>query len=196
VRLGCAPEAAGAAFADLARRYGEPHRHYHTLGHLAEVLRTVRELAPGDPDPALLLAAWFHDVIYDPRAADNEERSAEHARTVLGSLGVPEAVRAETARLILLTRAHSAGPDDRAGQLLLDADLAILGAAEGAYDRYAAAIRREYAWVPEEDYRAGRRRVLESFMARPRLYNTEALCARAEAAARANLRREIAGSRA
>jgi predicted metal-dependent HD superfamily phosphohydrolase len=190
--LGCDAEAARAAFADLSGRYGEPHRHYHTLEHVAEVLRAVRELAPADPDPALLLAAWFHDVIYDPRAGDNEERSAGHARAVLEALGVPEAVRAEAARLILLTRTHSAGPDDLLGQVLLDADLGVLGAFAERYDRYAAAIRREYAWVPEDGYRAGRRRVLESFLARPRIYATDAMFARGEAAARANLRREIA----
>jgi predicted metal-dependent HD superfamily phosphohydrolase len=96
----------------------------------------------------------------------------------------------EAARLILLTRTHEAGPDDRAGRTLLDADLAVLSADEPAYDAYADAIRREYAWVPEADYRAGRRRVLERFLVRPRIYFTMEM-AEAEPKARANLRREI-----
>jgi predicted metal-dependent HD superfamily phosphohydrolase len=76
--------------------------------------------------------------------------------------------------------------------MLLDADLAVLGADEAAYDRYAAAIRREYAWVPEDRYRAGRARVLEDFLGRPQVYHTAAMRSRAEDRARANLRREVA----
>jgi predicted metal-dependent HD superfamily phosphohydrolase len=194
--LGCGPEAAGRAFADLAARYAAPQRHYHTLDHVRDVLDTATSLWGGAaPPPALLLAAWLHDAVYDTRAADNEERSAEYARALLRSLGLPAALLDETARLILLTKGHRAAAGDRAGQVLLDADLAILGADEAAYDRYAAAIRREYAWVPEESYRAGRARVLEEFLRRPRIYHTEEMYARAEAASRRNLTREVAALR-
>jgi predicted metal-dependent HD superfamily phosphohydrolase len=182
---------ADQAFAEVARRYSEPARHYHTLVHVASVLDTVALLAPAAPR-ALEMAAWLHDVIYDSRASDNEERSAEHAREMLAGLGVSAEERDETARLILLTKSHTVGPDDGAGQVLLDADLAILGAEGADYDAYAAAIRHEYAWVAEADYRAGRRRVLEGFRARPRIYCT-ARMAEIEGQARANLAREIAG---
>jgi predicted metal-dependent HD superfamily phosphohydrolase len=191
--LGCGPEAARAAFAAVAANYSAPERHYHTLDHVRDVLDTVTSLwGTAEPPPALLLAAWLHDVVYDTHAADNEERSADHARALLRPLGLSEGLLDEAARLILLTKGHRADAGDRAGQVLLDADLAVLGADEAAYDRYAAAIRREYAWVPEADYRAGRSRVLEDFLRRPRVYHTEEMHARAEALARANLRREIA----
>jgi predicted metal-dependent HD superfamily phosphohydrolase len=98
----------------------------------------------------------------------------------------------EAARLILLTRTHRCAPDDRAGRVLLDADLAVLGGSREDYDRYARAIRREYAWVEEAAYRAGRRRVLEGFLARPRLFLTDKFFRAREAAARENLRRETA----
>src|SRR5262249_44897436 len=150
-------------------RYGEPGRHYHTLEHVGAVLDTLDSL--GESTPALLLAAWYHDAVYDSRAADNEERSADLARATLAALGAPADGAAETARLSLLTKPHRTAEDDVAGQRLLDADLAVLGAEPATYDRYAAAIRREYAWVPEADYRAGRRRVLEGFLARPRIYH-------------------------
>ena len=179
------------AFADLASRYREPTRHYHTLDHIRAVLDRLDALWPDAP-PALQLAAWLHDVVYDSRAADNEERSADYARAILPALGVPSDVIEETARLIFLTRSHETDPDDRAGRTLLDADLAVLSADGPTYDAYAAAIRREYAWVAEADYRAGRRRVLERFLVRQRIFLTMAM-AEAEARARDNLRREIAG---
>ncbi len=194
--LGCDPPAARAAFAAVAANYSAPERHYHTLDHVESVLDTATSLwGAAEPPPALLLAAWLHDVVYDTRAADNEERSADFARTLLRPLGLPEELLEATARLILLTKGHRAEAGDRAGQVLLDADLAVLGADEAAYDRYAAAIRREYAWVPEADYRAGRARVLEEFLRRPRIYHTEAMRARASARARRNLEREVAGLR-
>ena len=180
---------ADSAFADLAARYGEPGRHYHTLDHIRAVLDCIDALWPDAP-PALQLAAWLHDVVYDARAADNEERSSDYARAILPALGVPPDVIEETARLIFLTRSHETDPDDRAGRTLLDADLAVLSADGPTYDAYAAAIRREYAWVAESDYRAGRRRVLERFLVRQRIFVTMAM-AEAEARARDNLRREI-----
>jgi predicted metal-dependent HD superfamily phosphohydrolase len=178
-----------STFADLAARYGETGRHYHTLEHIRAVLARIDDLWPDAP-PALRFAAWLHDVVYDSRASDNEERSADYARAILPALGVPPDVVEETARLILLTRSHEADPDDRAGRTLLDADLAVLAGDGPTYDAYAAAIRLEYAWVPESDYRAGRRRVLERFLVRPRIFLTMEM-AEAEPRARDNLRREI-----
>jgi predicted metal-dependent HD superfamily phosphohydrolase len=177
-------------FDDLARGYAEPCREYHTLDHIRQVLDTGFTIAPVLP-PALILAIILHDVIYDTHAGDNEERSAEYAQAVLEQLGVSPEVREETARLILLTKTHQTTAGDEPGQILLDADLAILGADEPAYNDYAAAIRREYAWVSDPDYRTGRRRVLERFLARPRLYFTEAMFRRCDTRARANLAREI-----
>jgi predicted metal-dependent HD superfamily phosphohydrolase len=191
--FGAHPARVRGAFAELTRRYGEPHRHYHTLDHVAEVLRGVRRLCPdADARPELLLAGWFHDVVYDTHASDNEARSAEHAGFILVPLGVPGPVLEETARLILLTQSHTTAGDDSTGQVLLDSDLAVLAADEPAYDSYARAIRREYDWVPGERYREGRRRALEAFLGRPRIYATEVMFATGEARARANLRREIA----
>ena len=194
--LGCSPEAAGLAFADLAAAYSSPGRHYHTLDHIRDVLDTATALWGAATPPALLLAAWLHDVIYDTHGADNEERSADHAWELLRPLGLPEALLDETARLILLTKGHRAEAGDRAGHVLLDADLAVLGADEATYDQYAAAIRREYAWVPEEQYRPGRARVLEDFLRRPRIYHTHEMYGRLEPCARQNVMHEARALRA
>jgi predicted metal-dependent HD superfamily phosphohydrolase len=191
--LGVAPAESGRTFADLAGRYESPGRYYHTLDHLHAMFQTLGGLgAEAVRGPALELAVWFHDAVYDSRAHDNEEQSAALSREVLRPLGLPGELLEEVARLILLTKTHEAGPGDAAGRLLLDADLAILGADETAYDAYARAIRREYAWVPEEAYRTGRRRVLEGFVRRPAIYLTPALAGALEARACRNLARELA----
>jgi predicted metal-dependent HD superfamily phosphohydrolase len=192
-RLGADPGEAGKVFADLAARHGSPDRHYHTLDHVRAVLDALEELgADPERDPALFLAAWFHDAVYDTHAADNEEQSARLAAAVLPPLGVPRAVTDEATRLILLTKHHQTGADDAAGERLLDADLTVLGAAPDVYDCYAAAIRREFAWVSEADYSAGRSRVLSGFLGRPGIYRTAAYRESREAQARENLSRERA----
>jgi predicted metal-dependent HD superfamily phosphohydrolase len=179
---------------DLLDRWHEPHRHYHTATHLAAMLSVVDSQAhtAGHPD-LVRLAAWFHDAVYDPRApgAANERHSAALAGRVLVRLGLPATAVAEVGRLVLLTAGHRAAAGDRDGALLCDADLAILAAPELAYDRYAAAVRREYAHVPDRAFRAGRADVLRGLLDLPALYRVPALAERWEAPARANLVREL-----
>ncbi len=189
---GVEPAAAYPVFDKLVAAYTEPHRHYHTLEHLGDMFRVVGRLRPDDPG-AVTLAVWFHDVVYDTRAKDSEARSADLAAEWLAPLGVPAAILAKVGELIRAT-AHFSGdpPADADTRRLLDADLAILGAAEARYARYAADVRKEYAWVPDADYRAGRAKVLDAFLARPRIYFADALHAEGDEPARRNLRAERA----
>lgn len=158
---------------ELLRRWSEPHRHYHTTVHLLECLDAIELLADkelGAPPPReVLLAAWFHDAIYEGKAGDDEERSAELAQDALGG-GLGQ----EVARLVLLTRDHSAQADDLAGQLLVDADLSILAAPRARYRRYVAQIREEYAHVSETQWPQGRLSVLETFLDRRDLFSVPA----------------------
>lgn len=191
---GADPGGARGLHRALEARWAEPQRAYHGRAHLAHVLAVVGELRDaGEPvaDPAaVVLAAWYHDAIYDPWAGDNEARSADLARRDLAGLGVDPARVARVADLVLATRDHR--PADPDAAVLVDADLAILAAAPDAYAAYAAAVRTEYAFVPEDAWRAGRAAVLQGFLARPRLYTTPTQHARADARARANLGREVA----
>jgi predicted metal-dependent HD superfamily phosphohydrolase len=178
---------ADRTFEDIRKHYAEPGRFYHRLDHIQAVLQTVESLASRAHHlNAVRLAAWLHDVIYESRAADNEERSAEYAERLCEQLSLPEGRR--VAVLIHQTKTHEAG-DDPDAQVLLDADLAILGASEADYRDYAQKIRQEYAWVPEPDYRQGRRRVLQTYLNRPRIFH---FLNRLEAPARRNLAVEIA----
>ncbi|WP_444949066.1 HD domain-containing protein [Micromonospora ureilytica] len=176
-------------------RWREPHRHYHTLAHLTAVLDVVDQHADlAARADVVRLAAWFHDAVYDPRAAGdaNERDSAALAESMLTGLGVPTPTVAEVRRLVLLTAGHAVAADDRDGALLCDADLAVLAAPPASYERYAAAIRREYAHVPEPAFRAGRAAVLTNLLALPALFRSLPLASRWEEPARDNVRRELA----
>jgi len=181
------PSLADTVFEDVCRRYAEPGRFCHTLNHVQAVLETVESLASFAQElNAVKLSGWLQDVIYDSRSSDNEERSAEYAAQLCTELSIPQGCL--IASLILKTKSHDPGSDANA-QLLIDADLAILGASEAVYWDYAAKIRQEYAWVPEQEYRAGRRRILEQFLTRPKVFS---FLNHLEAPARRNLFGEIA----
>lgn len=192
--LGVEWESARRAFAELERHYATGLRAYHTLDHVRQVLHDLERLAPHAQDlTQLQVAAWLHDVIYDPRATDNEERSAVYAERLLQILGQPRAFISAVRRLILLTKHDNTAPVDADGRVLLDADLAILGAPPPDYARYAAAIRVEYGWLPEDTYRSGRVVVLQRFLRRPSIYQTAPMRQEREQTARANLQAEIEG---
>jgi predicted metal-dependent HD superfamily phosphohydrolase len=193
-----APADAYPVFDVLVAAYTAPERHYHNLEHLGEMFKVVERLAATVEDPnALHLAIWFHDAVYDARAKDNERRSGELAVDLLGPIGVPASAINRIVGMIWATAHTTDGhaPAAHDTQVLLDADLAILGASEERYARYAADIRKEYAWVPDADYRAGRAAVLERFLAAPRIYLTPIMFEEGEHRARANLREEIASLR-
>ncbi|WP_330289067.1 HD domain-containing protein [Streptomyces sp. NBC_00576] len=213
-----APAPDPTPYADnLLARWQEPQRRYHTLTHLTAVLDHIdvleRELdldqagtpapAPAstptpipapDPDLALALvrlAAWFHDAVYAPDRSENEERSARLAERALPEAGVAPEKTAEVARLVRLTVTHAPAPDDLNGQVLCDADLAILAAPPDTYAAYTAAVREEYAFVPDDAFRQGRAAVLRQLLALPRLFRTPYGTQRWEKAARANIAAEL-----
>ncbi|MEV5981993.1 hypothetical protein [Streptomyces sp. NPDC052114] len=183
-----------APYADrLLARWAEPQRRYHTTAHLTAVLDHVDVLQEHADDPELVrLAAWFHDAIYAPDRSENEERSARLAERALAEAGLSEEAVAEVARLVRLTVTHDPAEDDRNGEALCDADLAILAAAPDAYAAYAAAVREEYGFVPDEAFRAGRAEVLRQLLALPRLFRTAHGASHWEGPARANLATELA----
>ncbi len=179
-------------FAALVKAYSGSDRFYHNLEHINQVLQTLQLMpVPVEDRGAIQWAAWFHDVIYDSQATDNEARSAVYAEQVLLSLGVSAQTTTTVKQLILATKNHHANPNDVSTCILLDADLAILGTEELAYWEYTKAIRKEYAWVSDLDYVKGRRRVLENFLQRDRLYSTEVMWQTHELKARHNLQAEL-----
>jgi predicted metal-dependent HD superfamily phosphohydrolase len=178
--------------AELISAYTATGRHYHDLRHIEALLGLADACADLIADREVVEAAiWFHDAVYDTRCRDNEERSAALAMAQLAGATDDDRV-ARIAAMIRATAGHAlpqfadaAARRDRA--LFLDTDLAILGSPAAEFDAYEAAVRREYDWVPEPQWKAGRRAVLAQFLARPAIYATPRFQASHEAAARRNL---------
>lgn len=176
----------------------EPQRHYHTLEHLGECLQHLRLLQAHAHDlPVLAMALWFHDAVYDPRAHDNEARSAAWAAEALTAARVAPARVVAVVQLVLATCHGYGAPDTSAcgahdAALLTDIDLAILAAEPARFDRYEAQVRAEYAWVPDDAFAAGRSRLLRTLLAQPRLYSDAVAPLGWEGRARGNLARSLA----
>ncbi|WP_408896761.1 hypothetical protein ACJ5H2_17745 [Nocardioides sp. R1-1] len=179
---------------ELLAAYAEPSRGHHGTRHLAEVLQRLDELdaagASYDRTP-VVLAAWFHDAVYDGER-DAEERSATWAEDALPE-HVDAATVAEVARLVRLTEHHRPDPADANGCALSDADLSILAAPQERYDEYVAAVRAEYAHLEDDVFAAGRAEVLRALTDTSALFRTAYGRAQWEQAARANVARELAG---
>ena len=181
-----------SVFAMLVHMYAEPRRAHHNLSHIQALLRYAEsfrhELQNYD---AVAFTIWFHDAIYNTHKGDNEEKSAELAAEMLRKLSLPRATIAAVEQMILATKKHELLNDSADLKLFLDFDLSILGTSEEVYQRYSQAIRKEYSWVPYFLYRKGRKKVLESFLKRERLYFTDTMNARCETQARRNLEGEL-----
>jgi predicted metal-dependent HD superfamily phosphohydrolase len=173
----------------LIAAYRAPGRHYHNLAHIEDCLVKLAHVdgLSEDERDTLSEAIWWHDVVYDPTRTDNEELSAQLAEAHVGF-----DIAREVGRLIRLTRTHAVEPGDRLGAILISIDLSILGAEPARYDAYAAAIRREYAHVPDADYRAGRAKVLRQFAERPFIFPDAGFAEMYDRQARENLARELA----
>lgn len=180
------------AFNQLVAVYSTPDRHYHTLKHIHHVLSTIQILQGYTNNlAAVQIAAWFHDVVYDTQAQDNEQKSADYALELLSNLGISESTITSVTHLILNTKDHQAVVDDYDSQVLLDADLAIFAANSVDYTEYAYAIRQEYSWVPRAEYITGRQQFLERFLQRSHIYFTPLMSEFAEPCARGNIQGEI-----
>jgi predicted metal-dependent HD superfamily phosphohydrolase len=176
---------------DLIARYSEPHRKYHTLQHLQECFGKLRELRVLARKPEEIeLALWFHDAVYDTKRKDNEEKSADWARSAALQAGVATPAGDRVHELVMATR-HNAVPAGIDAQILVDVDLSILGAPPQRFDEYETQVRQEYSWVPGPLFRRERRKILEEFLKRPSLFQTAPFVAAYEARARENLQRSV-----
>jgi predicted metal-dependent HD superfamily phosphohydrolase len=165
---------------------------------LEAAIAECRDGVSGYDAKVVTAAACFHDAVYDPRADDNEERSAGLATTQLASLGWDDAGCRAVAELIRATAGHLVDLSATGGalrwerQILLDADLAVLGPEPAAYDAYVNGVRSEYAHLSAVEWTEGRSVVVGRLLARSSLYVTEPAATWWEERARANLAAELA----
>jgi predicted metal-dependent HD superfamily phosphohydrolase len=186
------PEPGTAILASILAAYSSADRFYHNLQHLGECLDLFDEArALADRPGELAIALWFHDAVYDTRRSDNESRSADWAERVVREAGGTAGELDRIRGLILVTR-HTEIPATGDAALMVDIDLAILGAPEARFEEYEAQIHQEYDWVPALVFRPTRARILQGFLDRQRIYSTAPFAARFEARARMNLLRALA----
>ena len=179
-------------FANLIQEYSSSERYYHDLTHVRQLLKTVEEVKQSINNyPAILLAVWFHDYIYNPQAQDNELKSAEYAVEFLCKFNAAENLINLVEKIILSTYKHQPLIDDLDCMIFLDADLSILGASTKKYRQYAFNIRREYKHLNDRNYYQGRIKVLENFLSRSKIYYTDYFFHKLERQARANITVEI-----
>ena len=195
---------------DLLERYEQPHRKYHTSVHLSEMLTALKTLYKRHHTAtprAVLLAAWFHDAVYEANPGEDEAASADLARTALTPLASTGFLtnRGVTAiaHLIELTASHqladgieeyTSGALTRAdAAFFLDADLAILAADSPRYTRYVAGVRAEYAHYAPDAFTRGRAGILQGFLNRTAIYASDTAHFLWDAPARLNLRTELEG---
>ena len=177
----------GAAWGDLSARYGEPHRAYHTLRHIDHCLEEFEPVRHEAHDKiAVELAIWYHDAVYDTHRRDNEERSAVLAEELAVAAGLGPDLARQAGNLIRIST-HRKPASDPDARLFADVDLAILGQAPDVFAEYELHVRREYAWVPEEQFRSLRAQILATFLDRFSIYMTDPFREKYEKQARANL---------
>jgi len=175
------------AWQALETAYSESWRAYHNLHHIGNCLEEFAHVRPLADEPIAVEAAiWFHDVIYDTHRKDNEERSAEFASATLAEAAKPESFCQNVHALILATK-HQSQPISHDARLLTDIDLSILGQSPDRYAEFEQQIRREYAWVAEQDFATGRSAILSSFLQRRSIYNSPTFIQRYERQAKMNL---------
>lgn len=182
-----------ALFLDLLDRWGEDHRKYHGRTHLLAVLEALDRLTtPARPPRTVLLAAWFHDAVYLGIAGEDEEESARLAEERLERAGLPADEVDEVARLVRMTADHRPDPDDEPAALLSDADLSVLAGDPGAYARYLAAVREDFAHIGDADFAAGRAAVVRQLLELDPLFHTARGRELWQDTARRNLQGELA----
>jgi len=163
----------------LRAAYSDPVRHYHNLSHVLALLDLLDSHRNKIDDPiSLELAIWFHDVVYDPRASDNEERSIELFHEYAEDSDLPTQqvdsisalIRATIMHLLPANVSSIVTPSENDLRYFLDFDLAVLSWSDVDYRQYARNVRKEYAHVPDPDYRSGRMAILHKFLNRDQIY--------------------------
>ena len=178
-------------WAEIEKEYSTPKRHYHNLTHLKYIIDRAEKYREKLTDPdTVLFSIFYHDIVYNTKRQDNEQKSADIARDRLTKLGIPPEKISKCQNQIIATKDHkSNGNTDT--DYLLDFDLAILGDTPEKYETYSKNIRKEYSLYPEFLYKRGRKKVLEKLLKADRIFKTSDFHKSFEKQARENIKSEL-----
>jgi len=178
---------------EIKAQYSQQNRHYHNLQHISYML----QLASADTEAVVDMdtvqfAIWYHDIIYNATKSNNELKSAKFAQKQLKTLQIDQKKIENCATLIISTKKHEIlNTENEDNAYLLDWDLAILGTPWESYLTYTQNIRKEYSMFPDFMYKKGRKKVLQHFLERSRIYYTKKYCDLWEIVARKNIQKEL-----
>lgn len=176
---------------EIEQKYSKKKRYYHNLEHIENMFREVENVRDEIQDfDVLSFSIFYHDVIYDAASKTNEEKSADLAKKRLEKINLNQEKILKAYTQILATKAHQIS-EDQDTNLLLDADLSILGKDNETYSEYTRQIRKEYSIYPDFLYKPGRKKVLEHFLSLENIFKTEYFRKRYEDQARKNIEREL-----
>jgi len=179
------------AYTKIREELAKPHRYYHTLNHIVKMLNSFDEVKHQAQNPDMIeLGIWTHDYFYAEKSKVNEEKSADFAYKLCKEAQLAEEFAKGVHRLNIATK-HSLAPTTINEAIMIDLDLTILGESGEMFDEYDNKITQEYSWIPEEQYKAGRIAVLESFLNKEHVYHTDYFRGKCEARAKENLQRSI-----
>ncbi len=175
----------------LSQLYNFPQRYYHNLNHIKNCLTEFDSAKTLIPNPNLVeFALWYHDAIYSPQANDDEERSAQLVYNICLNKKFSKEFAKDARELVLVTK-HNFIPKGLDAKFMVDIDLSILGKPSLEFEDYEKKIRKEYFWVTENEFRQGRRTILQKFLKRESIYLTDFFKDKYEILARSNLERSI-----
>lgn len=192
---------------NLLQAWEHPHRAYHHSGHLSQMLADLDRLYAAYPQGstplAPVLAAWFHDAVYEGAPGEDERRSEQLAGASLEPLVAADLLSGEELQMVrLLVRATATHELPESAELpagyavtdiefFLDADMAILAVEPARYHRYLRGVRSEYSHFDDEAFYTGRTTFLRSILERERIFLSEQGLQLWEEPARANLQAEL-----
>ncbi len=179
-------------YSQLVTLYGEPHRHYHNLEHIAHCFSEFEAVKEHFRNQLqVMFAIWYHDAVYRTRSLRNEEDSTDLANQVMEKARLADAFKGAVLRMILASKHDKRHPVGWDGDLFLDIDLSILGSNTPQYDTYRSKLFQEYSWVDPQKYKVGRKDFLEKMLAKKRIFHTSIFEEKYEEQAQSNLRREL-----
>lgn len=178
-------------WSEIVQSYSGKSRLYHNLAHLEYFLEALLPVRSEISDwPTVLFALFYHDIVYNATSKTNEQDSADLACERLAEIGYGQHEILICRDMILATKTHELSTNSDTN-FFTDADLSVLGAPYDVYSDYARNVRKEYKIYPDLLYNPGRKKVLQHFLAMPRIFKTHYFYSELERHARRNIEREL-----